>query len=96
MTTRRITDWDLEKAVEIYADLCRDCGLLADGEGVWLQHGSKSNGITFRLYTLKANNHLDRAPAGEDFLGWTKRDAHEQIADRNAVLRDVARAMRKA
>ena len=71
---------------------------------VGLDHGSKHYGRAFRVYLTgiqaedgsypQGSGH-GRPPAGDDFLGMTKRDAFNALADRARALEDVAYALGK-
>jgi len=90
-----ITNEHLDGALNRYAAACERLGL-TDGRTIVLSHGSKANGIAYRvnLRATEGSGHHN-PPAGDDFLGFTKRDAFEKLADRARVLEDVARATGK-
>lgn len=94
MTTQRITDEMLENVFSRYCANVTALGLVPEGKGVTLSHGSKSSGIAYRVNIGSRFGGLGHSPAGDDFLGFTKRSAYEVLADRCRVLEDVARAMR--
>lgn len=80
-----------------YERLCRDLGLLADDERVIVNEGSKTYGRAFRVNLMRAGSSAHFSPpAGMDFLGWTKREAWDVLADRCAVLTDVLAAQHRA
>lgn len=99
--SNRITTAALEAAFGRYVRACERLGLVPDGYHVGLDHGSKTYGNAFRVY-LTGNRADDgsypngsghsRPPAGDDFLGMTKREAYGRLRERAAVLEDVAYA----
>lgn len=100
-----ITTKDLEAQFDRYARACDRLGLIPEGMRVGLDHGSKPAGVAFRVYltgipvetpdgwTYPNGSGHSRPPAGDDFLGMTKREAFTVLADRARTLEDVARAM---
>lgn len=96
--TTRITNTDLENVLNRYKHACDRLGLLPDdGSRVGLDHGSKTYGRAFRVFVTNeprpdgthSTGH-GRPPAGDDFLGFSKREAFDTLADRAATLEDVA------
>ena len=95
----RITNDDLAAMLGRYVRACKQLELIPDGYRVGLDHGSKTYGRAFRVYLTgvraddgsypNGSGH-GRPPAGSDFLGMTKREAFDTLADRAAVLEDVA------
>lgn len=102
--TERITTQDLEGVLSRYVRACDRLGLLPDGcFRVGLTYGSKTYGNAFRVYLVRIrsedgsyccpedDSYYGPPPAGNDFLGMTKREAFNTLADRARVLEDVAR-----
>lgn len=86
-----------------YVRACEALDLVPDGYRVGLDHGSKTYGRAFRVYltgiraedgTYPNGSGHGHPPAGRDFLGMTKREAYDRLADRAAVLEDVAHVQR--
>ena len=74
-------------------------GLLADGETTGMNHGSKINGIAYRLYMLKPGstgewNH-PAFSAGQCFLGMTAGEADKTLSVIQDVLWNVQYAQEK-
>ena len=98
------TKANVEAAFGRYVKACQRLGLIPEGMQVGLDHGSKTYGRAFRVYLTgvraedgsypQGSGH-GRPPAGDDFLGMTKRDAFEALADRARTLEDVAHALGK-
>ena len=98
-----ITTKDLEAQFARYVRVCERLGLIPEGMQVGLDHGSKTYGRAFRVYltgipvetpngwTYPNGSGPSRPPAGDDFLGMTKREAFTVLADRARTLEDVAR-----
>ena len=104
----RITNRDLEAMLGRYVRACEAHGLIPEGYRVGLDHGSKTYGRAFRVYLQGSPVHNEdggydwpngsghhNPPAGGDFLGMTKREAYDRLADRARVLEDVAYARRQ-
>ena len=99
--TERITTRDLDGMLARYVRACERFGLIPDGYRVGLDHGSKYYGRAFRVYLVgiraedgswpNGSGH-GHPPAGRDFIGMTKREAYDTLADRSSVLEDVAHA----
>lgn len=103
MTTHRITRSDLDAILARYARACDELGIGPEpGYHLNLSTGSATNGIAYRLNVIgdcvqtpdgptwpNGSGHA-RPPAGDDFLGFTKREAFDRLADRCSVLEDVA------
>ena len=79
----------LDGAFSRYVLACERLGLVTPGTELHLSHGSKINGIAFRVNVVTEFGGLDHPPAGEAFLGFTKGEAFEKLADRARVLEDV-------
>jgi hypothetical protein len=103
--TMKITTKDLEAQLARYVRACERLGLIPEGMRVGLDHGSKTYGRAFRVYltgiraedgTYPNGSGHGRPPAGDDFLGMTKREAFTVLADRARTLEDVARTTGKA
>lgn len=98
--TDRITNRDLSIMLERYKRALDTLGItLADGERLRMQEGSKTYGIAFRLYTTgvpgvhgEGGTGHGRPPVGDDFLGMTKREAYDTLAERCRTMEDVAYA----
>lgn len=89
----RITQRDVRGAAFRYERAARRIGLIADGARLEVSTGSKVNGIAWRVYVIpEGSSGHHHPPAGRDFLGMTAREAHAVLADRAAVLEDVAHA----
>jgi hypothetical protein len=99
-----ITNRDLYAALDRYVRVCDRLGLIPEGMRVGLDYGSKTYGRAFRVYLTgvraedgsypQGSGH-GRPPAGDDFLGMTKREAFNALADRARALEDVAYALGK-
>lgn len=94
----RITDNDLDIMLARYARALDGLRItLNDGERIGLDHGSKTYGRAFRLFVTgeyredgtRCTGH-SRPPVGDDYLGMTKREAFDTLADRCRVMEDVA------
>jgi hypothetical protein len=91
-----VTNEHLDGALNRYVAACKRLELFDGQHVVVLSHGSKANGIAYRVNLRNAEHGGYCVPvAGDDFLGFTKRDAFEKLADRAGVLEDVARATGK-
>ena len=102
MSTHRITTADLAVAFRRYVNACENLKLVPEGYSVGLEHGSKHNGIAYKVYTTgrvvkdadgtvtysKGSGHSS-PPAGAMFLGMTKREAHKALIERATTLEDV-------
>lgn len=91
----RITNEDLANMLARYVRALDKLGIsLGEGERIGLDHGSKTYGVAFRLFTtggaLGTGHH--RPPVGDDFLGMTKREAWETLATLARAMEDVAYA----
>jgi hypothetical protein len=96
----RVTTKDLERQLEQYVGALKDLGMLRDGYRIVLSHGSKSNGIAFRInrtgecvmvdgrYTWPNGSGHNNPPTGDDFLGFTKADAYHTL---NKITRTLWR-----
>ena len=98
--SNQITMRDLDVQLDRYVANLTALGIAYDGH-IGIQHGSKINGIAFRLYhtgyPVPDGNGGQRPttghanpPVGSDFLGMTKREAWEALIAINTVLSDVA------
>ena len=92
MSRERITHADLDRALQQHAGALKALGIAPpETERLRLEHGSKLNGIAYKLYTAQVHGGgVKNPPVGSDFLGWTASEAYNAITDRTAVLRDVA------
>lgn len=96
----RITNRDLAGMLERYKRALDSLGItLAEGERLEMSEGSKTYGIAFRLYTTgvpgihgEGGTGHGRPPVGDDFLGMTKREAYDMLAERCRTMEDVAYA----
>tara|TARA_R110000751_G_scaffold290908_1_gene397708 strand:- start:271 stop:546 length:276 start_codon:yes stop_codon:yes gene_type:complete len=87
---QRITDQDLETMLARYTRACERHGLVASGDQVWMDHGSQMYGRAFRVYTIREGSTAHHnPPAGNDFLGMTKREAFHSLAERSSALEAV-------
>ena len=87
----RITNQDLDNMLSHYDKACRDMGMIKDGYHVVLSHGSATYGRAFRInvtgdavkvdgrWTYPNGSGHDYPPTGDDFLGFTKRDAYTTL-----------------
>ena len=104
-----ITKKDVEAVFVRYWEACHRLGLIATAPGVepgptrWqrstdrlvLSKGSKTYGNAWRVHFAEADSGaLHRPPAGDDYLGFTKSEAFDNLALRAAVLEDVERHQR--
>ncbi len=97
--SQQITTKDVDIQFRRYVKACEALELVPAGERVCMSTGSKLNGIAFRVFTvtIKPGNYDrgdHRPPAGYDYLGHTRREAYDKLAERSAVLEDVARAQK--
>ena len=93
---RRITTADLDRQHGQYVRALDDLGMIPDGYRVVLSHGSKYNGIAYRInltgevvkvgtrYTFPNGSGHSHPPTGDDFLGMTKAEAYQTL---NAITR---------
>ena len=90
----RVTTENVRAALGRYERACRALGLLADADRLVLSEGSAPYGRAWwvNLQHDGSGAHY-RPPAGDDYLGMTKREAFERLADRAAVLEDAARCV---
>ena len=66
--------------------------LIADSDRLVLSEGSATYGRAWRVnLRYDGSGALYRPPAGDDYLGFTKREAFDRLADRASVLEDAAR-----
>lgn len=82
----------LENLTARIAKNARILGLLAPGDGLDLQIGSKTNGVAYRLHKIQAGEsgrstfaHLDSM----GFLGWTSTEAETSLSIIDNVLWSV-------
>lgn len=97
-----VTDKDLDAVLARYVRACKRLDLIPEGMRVGLDHGSKTYGRAFRVYLTgiraedgsypQGSGHR-QPPAGRDFLGMTKREAFNVLAERAWALEDVAYAL---
>ena len=63
---------------------------LVEPDRKWvLQHGSATNGRPWAWYEENSNGGLSEPPIGSSYLGWTAREAYDQLLDRTTVVWDV-------
>lgn len=89
----RITNEDLRIMLERYQRALDSLGIeLGEGERIGLDHGSKTYGRAFRLFLTGVDGGTGHhnPPVGDDFLGMTKREAFETLAERCRTMEDVA------
>lgn len=97
----RITNADLDAMLGRYMRALDALGIkLGEGERVGLDHGSKTYGIAFRLFTTgvlgqhgEGGTGHGRPPVGDDYLGMTKREAYDTLTERCRTMEDVAYAL---
>ena len=106
--TDRITNRDLEGMLGRYVRALESFDMIPAGYHIGLDHGSTLYGRAFRVYltgdrvpvdgvnTFPNGSGHHNPPAGDDFLGMTKREAYNALADRSRVLEDVAYAQERA
>ena len=86
----RTTDRQLEQLVEMIAQEFRWANLLPDETKVVVEHGSKTYGRAFRLYTTgygSSSGYSDKPlHLGDGYLGMTKREAYQSL---RAILRTL-------
>ena len=86
----RTTDRQLEQLVEMIAQEFRWANLLPDETKVVVEHGSKTYGRAFRLYTTgygSSSGYSDKPlHLGDGYLGMTKREAYLSL---RAILRTL-------
>lgn len=79
-----------------YSEALRELGMLADDERLILNEGSRTYGRAWRINLVRPGSGAEFSPpAGSDFLGWTKAEAWQTLADRAAVLADVIQHQRE-
>lgn len=94
--SERTTNADLHIMLARYVRACEALELIPDGHRVGLDYGSKTYGRAFRVYMSPPGSYAHhRPPAGRDYLGMTKREAFDTLADRAAALEDVAYAQER-
>jgi hypothetical protein len=89
MSSDRITNQDLDRMLDHYTKACSDLGMLPDGYHVVLSHGGSSRAFRINLtgdavkvdgaWTYPNGSGHDYPPTGDDFLGFTKRDAYTTL-----------------
>jgi hypothetical protein len=73
-----------------YTRACERHGLVTSGDQVWMDHGSQMYGRAFRVYTIREGSTAHHnPPAGNSFLGMTKREAFHTLAERSSALEAV-------
>ena len=94
-----ITNKDLDAVLARYVRACERFDLIPEGMRVGLDYGSKHYGRAFRVYLTgvraedgsypQGSGHRN-PPAGDDFLGMTKRGtwAYVALADRARTRND--------
>ncbi len=93
------TKQDVDNAFQRYVRLCRVNDLVQEGREIQMSHGSKTNGIAFRVYTVGADKTAPgwsghgRPPIGGDFLGMTKAEAYATLQERSRTIADVLYAL---
>jgi hypothetical protein len=96
-----ITKQDVDNAFQRYVQICTENNLTTPDREIQLTHGSKTNGIAFRVYTVGRDRTLpgwsghSRPPAGDDFLGMTKAEAYATLQERNRTIADVLDALNR-
>lgn len=89
----RITNKDLDAAFERYARALNSLGITKFGHTISLKHGSKTNGISYKLVWIH-NAHGGHSGAigvesNGGFIGWTKREAFDTMHLLARTLEDV-------
>ena len=96
------TKKDVEAAFQRYVRLCRDNDLVTEGREIQLTHGSKTNGIAYRVYTVGRDRTIpgwsghSRPPVGDDFLGMTKAEAYATLQERNRTITDTLEQLNRS
>lgn len=95
------TTADLKIAQRLYAEACKDLGLIPEGMHLTFATGSKLYGIAYRVALTgdragdgtypKGSGH-ERPPLGSDFLGMTKAEAERALRERVATVWDLMHA----
>lgn len=88
-----ITTEMVQRQVEWLDSNSQTLGLIEEGQFTEFTHGSKLNGIAFRIHLSSGyGGGLDRHPAipnASGFLGMTKREAYDTLSAVNAALNSV-------
>jgi hypothetical protein len=92
----RITQRDLAVALRRYDKAARNLGLIPNGMHLYLQHGSKTNGIAYRVNLVwdqdrqaQEDSGHHRPPMGDDYLGMTAREAYNALYGRAVTAEDI-------
>lgn len=87
----RITAKDVRRAFENHVDALIHHGLHDPAEGRYvLSEGSKTYGNAFRINFIPSGETGHYRPkVGDDFLGWTKREAYDRLTERTRTIVDV-------
>jgi len=89
----RITVRDVRAAVAHYIDTLEHYGIPAGGR-VGLDVGSPTYGRAWRLHVIPEGQTGHHAPPiGPDYLGWTAREAHDNLTTRTRTMHDMAQAL---
>ena len=103
MSFDHVTISNVRGAFYRYREACTVLGMIPTGQDVTLTEGSRANGIAYRVHLMSRDPETGRVhggawhpPAGDDFLGWTKREAFDRLADRASVLEATARHLKDA
>jgi hypothetical protein len=81
MSSERISQSDLARAVNAHRRALESIGVRVHAIG--FDKGSKINGVSFKLYV----------PVGREFIGWTVREAYDNVTTRTEHVYDIARAL---
>ena len=103
--TNTISITDVRGMFARYERANESAGLIPDGFHLVLSEGSKYYGNAYRVHLtgnrVKLDNGRyewpngtghDNPPVGNDFLGMTKRDAYDSLADAARIIEDMTRA----
>lgn len=83
----RITRADVERAASAFRSAMIRTGVADDTVTVQLHTGSKTNGNSWRIRLGGGGT-----PIGGDRLGWTAREAYDNLTHRTSMLYDIAGA----
>ncbi len=91
--TERYTQSDVNRAAHAYFMACLRAGLVVESDGIRVQPGSRSQGNSWFLYVSKGGAELVAPPVGADRLGFTAKEAYDNITLRTRCIDDVRRLL---
>ena len=91
--TERYTQADVNRAARDYLVTCIRTGILDEADSIVISPGSRSQGNSWFLYVSKGGAELVAPPVGADRLGFTAKEAYDNITLRTRCIGDVRRRL---